>query len=288
MDQVTIIEQRDVREQFIDQVGVLHKVKVLTMLPDNLHVTTDMLANYYEVSEEVIRQTVVRNGDELSEDGVMTLYGEQLSDMKSRCQISSRAKAMTFFPRRAILRIGMLLRDSEVARRVRDYLLNTEEIATPEHRHAAFEHRLPQTYLDALKELVRAEEERVRLVELNGELQPKAEMFDVFLSAENTQTISDVARTLGVGPRKLHDFLREQGVIFKSNDDYVPYAKYKPYGYFQVVQKPVGYGESTINRKQTRVTPKGVEFIAQLLKNPKPVAVRQATAPVLRLNVRSS
>jgi hypothetical protein len=55
------------------------------------------------------------------------------------CQIQSRARALTIIPRRAIFRIGMLLRDSEVAKKVRTYLLNVEENATPEEKLRAVE-----------------------------------------------------------------------------------------------------------------------------------------------------
>lgn len=46
---------------------------------------------------------------------------------------------MTYFTPRAVLRIGMLLRDSEVAKEVRTQLLNTFEAATPEQKAEAID-----------------------------------------------------------------------------------------------------------------------------------------------------
>ncbi|WP_081656579.1 phage antirepressor KilAC domain-containing protein [Brevibacillus thermoruber] len=137
----------------------------------------------------------------------------------------------------------------------------------------------------ATLETVRKQNEKIAVME------PKAEMFDVFLSAENTQTISDVAKSLDEGPRKLLWFLRDQKVLMQRGGDYVPYQQYIDRGYFEVVQRPVDTGRSVINRKETRVTPKGVEFIARLLKSPKQVAsgqpVAAARSVTLRLNPRA-
>lgn len=46
------------------------------------------------------------------------------------------------FPICAILRIGMLLRDSEIAREIRIQLLNIEEAVTDEQRTIAIDHAL--------------------------------------------------------------------------------------------------------------------------------------------------
>lgn len=125
-NELKLVESKEEREKYITKDYVLDKVKALILLPDNTNVTTEMVANYYEVTEEVIRQLIVRNNDELLSDGLKVLTGKELSDIKSLCQIKSRAKSLTIIPRRAILRIGMLLRDSEIAKQVRTYLLNLE------------------------------------------------------------------------------------------------------------------------------------------------------------------
>jgi restriction system protein len=53
--------------------------------------------------------------------------GQELTDMKSACGIRSRARSLALFDRRTLLNVAMLLRDSEVARQVRRYLLDTEQ-----------------------------------------------------------------------------------------------------------------------------------------------------------------
>jgi len=60
------------------------------------------------------------------ESSVVHRYGFSVGD------IDFNNKSNTLLPRRAILRIGMLLRDSEVAKEVRSQLLNIEEKASDE------------------------------------------------------------------------------------------------------------------------------------------------------------
>lgn len=141
-----LVESKNEREKHIHKLEVLERVGNLILLPDDLHVTVQMAAEYYEVHQDVIRQTIVRHKDELIADGLEVLKGERLSDMKSLCQIESRARSLTIIPRRALLRMGMLLRDSPVAKQIRTYLLNIEGKANDELKIEAYE----QTVLNAL------------------------------------------------------------------------------------------------------------------------------------------
>lgn len=95
------------------------------------------------------------------------------------------------------------------------------------------------------------------------ELEPKAEMHDLFLSAENNQPMSAVAKSLDMGRNKLFAFLREKKVLRYNNE---PYQKYMDRGYFAVVEKPIVKGGMVENITQTLVTAKGVDFIGKLLK----------------------
>ncbi|MDF2790130.1 MAG: hypothetical protein K0S80_3228 [Neobacillus sp.] len=124
------IESKSLRESVIRHTEVLDKVKGLVMLPDDLHITIQLAAEYFEVSDKTIESLIFDNKDELESDGLRVLTGDELSSFKKESQISSRAGSLTIIPRRAVLRMGMMLRDSEVAKQVRTYLLNLEE-ATP-------------------------------------------------------------------------------------------------------------------------------------------------------------
>lgn len=130
-------------------------------------------------------------------------------------------------------------------------------------------YKLPRTYLEALKELVRSEEEKQELQEQLQLQAPKVEMYDILLSAKNAQTMNEVAKAFGWGRNKLFAFLRDSEVLMKNN---LPYQRYLDAGYFEVREVSTQRGDLTVNVTQTLVTPKGMDFIGRLLKS-KPVAV---------------
>lgn len=126
MTDLTAPQSKLERDALAGQVDVLDKVKVLTLLSDDTHVTIDMAAAFYDVPVDNVEWHIRNNRDELESDGMILLSGERLSEFKAESGYRSRAASLTLLPRRAVLRIGMLLRDSVVARKVRDHLLNVE------------------------------------------------------------------------------------------------------------------------------------------------------------------
>ncbi|MEU8567850.1 hypothetical protein AB0C51_05670 [Streptomyces pathocidini] len=138
-----LLESRVLRDSMGDRTDVLDKVKVLTMLPDGLHVTTRMVAGYFEVAEQAIKSLVKRHREELRSNGMHTLHGSELQffersnmDLSAESYPQGRAH-LTLYTCRTMLNVAMLLRDSEVARRVRTYLLDVEE-ASRSHAPAQF------------------------------------------------------------------------------------------------------------------------------------------------------
>ncbi|MYQ49058.1 restriction endonuclease [Streptomyces sp. SID4985] len=134
IDQTALLESRALRSSVLERTDVLDRVKTLALLPDGLHVTTAMVAAYFGVSVEAIRQIKARHREELCQNGMVTLQGRDLREFKR--DILSRysgsypqpRSGLTVYSRRAVLDIAMLLRDSEVARRVRTYLLDMEHL----------------------------------------------------------------------------------------------------------------------------------------------------------------
>ncbi|AMS02789.1 antirepressor KilAC domain-containing protein [Gordonia phage Yeezy] len=133
MQDLTLPAARTERDQLATRTDVLDKVGVLATLPDDMHANADQVATFYGTTREVIRQTVLRNKDEFDADGYRVLTRAEVSDKLSltpdELGMPRTAPSMSLFPRRAVLRVGMLLRDSPIARRVRDYLLTVEEVA---------------------------------------------------------------------------------------------------------------------------------------------------------------
>jgi hypothetical protein len=135
MNELALIESPSLRAQHADRVDVLDKVKALSLLPDGVHATTDMVASYYEVSPEAIDQIVKRNRRELEDNGYKVLARAQFEGViGDTLKLSPQARRVAVFNRKAILNIGQILTGSDVAKDVRAYLLNIEEIATHEQR----------------------------------------------------------------------------------------------------------------------------------------------------------
>lgn len=142
--ELALTESRTMRAATVARTDVLDKVKALAVLPDDLHVTTDMVASYYEVPAETIKSVVKLNRAELAENDYRVLRGAELrsfagsfDDLANVADPKSRALAL--FTRRTVLNIGQLLTGSEVAKKIRTYLLNVEEKATPQQRSEAAE-----------------------------------------------------------------------------------------------------------------------------------------------------
>ncbi|CDX02167.1 Phage antirepressor protein KilAC domain [Desulfitobacterium hafniense] len=94
------------------------------------------------------------------------------------------------------------------------------------------------------------------------EQKPKAEAFDTFMDGANNQKMNIVAKSLNIGRNKLFQYLRDKHILMADN---TPYQEYIDRGYFVVKQKPITMGDETINKPQTFVTPKGVEYIRRIL-----------------------
>lgn len=94
-----------------------------------MHVTTAMVATYFQVGIKAIRSLVLDHRPELDANGYQVLTGSELSSFKELSGIQSRTASLALFSRRAVLNVAMLLRESEVARQVRVYLLDMEYLA---------------------------------------------------------------------------------------------------------------------------------------------------------------
>ena len=93
--------------------------------------TTEEMGRFFEVEVATIRKVYHRHKDELATDGVKTLRGKALKDVRDILSLSSKQSNIMIWTPRAALRLGMLLRDSEVAKAVRTSLLNAVEKVIP-------------------------------------------------------------------------------------------------------------------------------------------------------------
>ncbi len=265
---LTVTAARTERDRLADRTDVLDNVVgQLRTLPDNTHMSTEMVAAVYEVDSAIIRQLVKRNLNEITSDGYRTVTRADVSDILSltwsELGFPEKAHTAALFPRRAVLRVGMLLRDSDVARRVRDMLLDVEHAdARPSFDPATL------TRQEILRIALNAEEERLALEAENQVLAPKAEAYDSFLDATGKYSVGAVAKMLGTSQNKLFRDLRNAGVfIAKGGMRNTPYQQYLHH--FEVIghEYERSNGEPGCSYT-TYVQPSGIDFIRRKLGLP--------------------
>ncbi|WP_369223751.1 restriction endonuclease [Streptomyces sp. R39] len=129
INESALLESKSLRDSVLDRTDVLDRVKALSLLPDGMHVTTAMVAAYFEAGLTAISSLVHDHREELETSGYRVLTGSELTSFKELSGIQSRTRSLALLSRRAVLNVAMLLRDSEVARQVRVYLLDMEYLA---------------------------------------------------------------------------------------------------------------------------------------------------------------
>ncbi|HDR7439701.1 TPA: hypothetical protein QCX32_001351 [Bacillus toyonensis] len=92
---------KELYEYCMNRVEVLERVKAILLFPSEEVASTQQVAWFYKVDKKIVYKVVHRHLDELSCDGYTSV----------------------FFSRRAILRMGMLLDDNEIANEVMTQLL---------------------------------------------------------------------------------------------------------------------------------------------------------------------
>ena len=147
MNETQFIDDRTLRDNSVSHYEVLEKIKKLLLIPSLEVMTTEQVADYYEVDYGAVKKVYQRNADELESDGMRIEKMENAADGGKGIQKERNKAILTYnngitlsvtnrglkvFPRRAILRVGMLLRDSVIAKEVRTQLLNIEEKSSDE------------------------------------------------------------------------------------------------------------------------------------------------------------
>ncbi|MGL5460766.1 MAG: phage antirepressor KilAC domain-containing protein [Cetobacterium sp.] len=136
----------------------------------------------------------------------------------------------------------------------------------------AIKPKMPVTYLEALKELVQAEEQRVLLEAKIEEDKPKVEFVEAIIESDCSIAIGEFAKVLSkrdikIGQNNLFKLLRDEGFLISNpNQRNLPYQKYLDMGIFEV--KEINIDKSTFKGLsfKTLVTPKGQVYLSKKIK----------------------
>lgn len=145
-NELVLMESRTMRDQNVYRDDILDKVKAISLLGEQFEATVQMAASYYDVPFETIKSVIKRHRVEFNDyEEIRVIKGKTLREFKAQVQLEpeqSNVPSLTLINRRGLLRIGMVLTESEVAKAIRNYLLNVEETSDAAQRQWAVEREI--------------------------------------------------------------------------------------------------------------------------------------------------
>nr|DAO75395.1 MAG TPA: antirepressor protein [Caudoviricetes sp.] len=119
---------------------------------------------------------------------------------------------------------------------------------------------LPQNYLQALEQLVASEKEKQALALENKVMKPKADFVDLYVDIGTTKSLRETAKILNMPEKAMIAALERDKALYRQSGNLIPYSDKQSRGLFTV---KTGTAEHGHNFTQTRVTSKGIQWIAQ-------------------------
>lgn len=257
-----LLENKELRESLLndERLDILDKVKQITTLGNSNCCTVEQVANYYEVGIEAIKSCVKRNKNELINNGLKSIQGQELKSFKGKVQDEPTLKYISkliLFTKRTVLNIGMLLTESKVAEEVRSMLLDNHEQLNDVHEkllngeEIKIDKTSPTYFIDKEKSLREQEkllsdniskaiikgdmneylkiscqvnkikEDIITLAKEKEELnKPKIKGYDIFIDTENLLSWDTVAKNLRIGRNTLVRTLREHKILQTDTYEY--------------------------------------------------------------------
>ena len=186
MKEMDLLQRKEAREDCVSRIEVLDKVGELLLLPNTEYATTEQVANYYEVGIEAINSLVKDHREELQGNGFRVFKNSDIKvfDLKffkgfkkNRSvityimddgeELKVGNKGVSLFPKRAILNVGMLLRDSEVAKEIRSRLLDIVHDANKQNNN---EETIVENVVNEISEEKQLMLDRIE-AEMNGDFE---------------------------------------------------------------------------------------------------------------------
>jgi phage antirepressor YoqD-like protein len=123
---------------------------------------------------------------------------------------------------------------------------------------------IPKTFSEALKlasiQAEKIEQQEKQLIEQK----PKVEYYNLVEESKSGLHIGEFAKLIKWKPRKLFEWLRNNGYLFYSNNENIPYQRYIDAGYFELTQKPDRLSKRIYST--TLITGKGQTYITGKIK----------------------
>lgn len=231
----SFIESRNLRDECIERLDVLNRVKALFLIPEVNLMSTGMVAKFFDVPVSTIRNCYADNSTEIDADGVKSLSSKELKVASEKATLLPNGHSgviveatdgtkynlphtkTTYFTPRSVMRMAMLLRDSKVAREVRTQLLNVVMDTTPEKR---IEHIEEEDAL--LLAIMKAETVESRAIAINEFAQYKNRHIEKMQAT--IDTLLNEAQYMDFG-KTMNSLIkayagRYKGPLYGANDEY--------------------------------------------------------------------
>lgn len=298
VDSDNLILDKNLRDKLSNRIDVLDKVKKIVTLPGTAFVTLDQMADYYSVHMYHLKKVVSNNKEEIENDGCELLTKDQY---KNYCSINTTLvqtqgsatytlpsgekviipnRGLRVFSKRAVLRIGMLLTKSEVAKQLRTDLLDVATgevpvITTVQNAIEDANDRYIELHTKQYNLIMSGDMDGALIVQAEirnyeirheqemqnkiNELTPKAEAYDDLCKSEFAHETKDASKVIGFGRNTFRNMLKRDKYLM---EDGTPYQRYIDMGLFELRLKR--YPRQHYTYHMTYVTDKGITYFKKL------------------------
>lgn len=241
------------------------------------YMTEPMVTQFYNVCDTTIKLLATRNKEELEEYGYRTYKKSEVEKLLKLQDVTLENipnRGLRLYPIKSVIVIGMMLTESEVAKKLRkdiiDILFNdNREVELPRKAQLLLDiYNGGQEGIVASRELV--ELEKQPLLEKIEKDKPKVTFANRVLKSNDNVLVRQVAKMASdegfvIGERKLYKKLREWGYICNGSTEPTQVGMNRKYFTLKVnvVQTPYGIKSS----RTTLVTPRGqIHIVERLIK----------------------
>lgn len=238
------------------------------------YMTSDMVAELYQIDKELINWYGTNKKEELEQYGYRVYKKSEILNVASLHLENIPNRGLRLYPIKAVIVVGMMLTESEVAEHLRKDII---DILFNDNRKIELA-RKAELLLDiynggqegilASRELV--ELEKQPLIEKIEKDKPKVTFANRVLKSNDNVLVRQVAKMASdegfvIGERKLYKKLREWGYICNGSTEPTQVGMNRNYFTLKinVVQTPYGIKSS----RTTLVTPQGqIHIVERLMK----------------------
>jgi hypothetical protein len=228
-NEMELVQSKELRMDLIENLDVLDKVKGLILFPKTQIVTTQQLSEYFEVALGTLDWTIKENKDELLSNGLVVLEGVDLKRFKTDLGNPSELKRvakLNIFNKRAVLNVAMLLRDSPIAQKIRQVLLETidkEEVTQIAVQAIDEEKALmlgvlmatdDETHLLALKRWKDYKDAKFNVISMERKI--AVEKVENLTKSEATFGLREAVANLGIKEKVLKEYLISNGYMYRQ------------------------------------------------------------------------